>query len=143
MQSFNFIDEGFKAGDRVWSYQFGWGRITEIAESIIYCIRVEFNVPKKSQVRRYDPSGRIDMDNIIPDIFPKEFDFKIPKHIYAPILKKGDWVKYRNGAFSIIFMIDEIKCSYVKAWHSEERYPLENCTKLTKSQIKILELEER
>jgi hypothetical protein len=67
--------EGVKTGDRVWSFEFGWGEVTKI-EGSFYPIFVEFNSVDK--VSWYDYEGKKE-SRVKQTLFWDEVKFEIPK----------------------------------------------------------------
>ena len=62
----NLIDAGIKIGQRVFSYEHGWGRVTAVLEDEILPIEVKFK--SSDEIVLVDRFGRLTYDDPAPSI---------------------------------------------------------------------------
>ena len=90
MKYFNFIENGYKVGDKVWNFiDDRWEEIIEISESLGYPIVTEDST--------YTKDGRYFISDIVPTIYPNEFKLELPpeafrKHLPSFKVNQPLWV---------------------------------------------------
>lgn len=83
---FNFIEEGYKEGDKVWNIlSQQWETIIQIVPDDTYSVQTEEN--------SYTPEGRKLSREPISTIYPNEFKLTIPIKAYERPLKDKDFVE--------------------------------------------------
>ena len=69
--------DGIKIGDRVWSFDFGWGIVVEINEEFKIPIVVEFDKLEFQDSYNYDGKS---MEELNQTLFWDKIEFDIPKN---------------------------------------------------------------
>ena len=87
MREFNFIKEGFKVGDKVFSGRYGEGTITVADRTGDYPLEVNHEISHVT----YTAEGRIIQDDKFPTLFPNAFE--IPESAYEIPLKDKELVE--------------------------------------------------
>ena len=79
-----------KAGDKVFDILFGIGKIKEINDDVNTPIVVEFIHYNGPFNRCYDNAGRLDENSLIPTLYYREFEIKIPDEAYSQPIPEID-----------------------------------------------------
>ncbi|OQY36221.1 MAG: hypothetical protein B6229_10600 [Spirochaetaceae bacterium 4572_7] len=106
---FDFIEEGYQEGDKVWNMLFQqWETITQIIPNIGCSITTDKDI--------YTSKGYGVNDYITPIIYPNKFELTIPDEAYETPLKDKDFVECwdNNSTFnrSLRFYDARNKCSF-------------------------------
>lgn len=68
-------------GDEVWSIKRGWGFVSGIDDDVIahvYPIQVMFGGASQAVPRTYAPSGKVDINDVLPELFWDKVEFDLP-----------------------------------------------------------------
>jgi len=99
--------ENAKIADKVWSIEFGWGKIINIIKNSTYPLIVKFN--KNSSIITFDLDGKYTKIAINPTLFWDEIKFEIPEK------PKSKFLELEDGEEAYYITIDGLIISS-KSW---------------------------